>query len=294
MAVRGWTTLTAWGLGREAFAGALTGRTAPPVAAMEIRGMPDASAFPYLQADLSAAKDYFAPRALRRVDAFGKIALLLAAALLRDRSPEEREAMGLIVATGFGSFSTNMEFLNTALEGGHGAASPMVFSSTVHNSAMAAAAIQFGIRGPSLTVSMFDHSVPGALMLADLWLTRRACPEVLLIAADDVPSLSAYCRARTGDAPDPQRPGTLSAEGGAAFLFGPGDGPVLGRSEARADATYRSAEPGTNAHAYGRTYMAPAFELAAACHDLGNAAAAGCSIALEFPGQPRWLLKRSP
>jgi hypothetical protein len=141
---------------------------------------------------------------------------------------------------------------------------------------------------------MFEHSVPGALMLADLWLARRACPEVLLLAADDVPSLSAYCRARTGDAPDPLQHRTMSAEGGAAFLLSAGDGPALGRSEAPADATYRSAGPGTNAHAYGRTHMAPAFELAAACHDLGNAAAAGRAIALEFPGQPRWLLKRSP
>jgi 3-oxoacyl-(acyl-carrier-protein) synthase len=200
--------------------------------------------------------------------------------------------MGLIVATGFGSFSTNMEFLNTAFEGGHTAASPMVFSSTVHNSAMAAAAIQFGIRGPSLTVSMFQHSFPGALILAELWLARGMCAEILLVAADDLPGLAAYYHTRMGEFCDPARPETLYSEGGAAFLLAAEDGLALARSEAPADAVCRTGDASAHAHAYGRTFMAPAFELAAACHTLGRGGPER-AIALEFPGQPRWLLKQS-
>ncbi len=293
MAIRGWTTVTAWGLGREAFAGALERRPPPPVSSLEVREASGSLSIPFLKADLSAVKDFFPPRALRRVDPFGKIALLLAAALVKERSPGEREALGLIVATGFGSFSTNMEFLDTAFAGGHAAASPMVFSSTVHNSAMAACAIQFGIRGPSLTLSMFEHSVPGALLLAQAWLERGLCPEVLLVASDDVPALTAYFHARKGEVFDPERPETLLAEGGAAFLLGSGGGHSICRSAAPADARYGTGGAPSHAYAYGRTYVAPAFELAAACLETDQREGAGRRIALEFPGQPRWLLTRS-
>ena len=292
MTVRNWTTVNAWGLGRDALAGALE-RRVPPPASLEIRGMPSVPPFPYLKADLSAAKDYFPPRSLRRVDTFGKVALLLAAALVKEKPAEEREAMGLIVATGFGSFSTNMEFIDTVFEGGHAAASPMIFSSTVHNSAMAACAIHFGIRGPSVTVSMFEDSFPGALLLAEMWLARGACREILLMASDDLPELAAYRHAQAGGAGDPLRPETLPAEGGAAFLLAAGEGLSLGRSDAPADALYRTGGPSTHGYAYGRTAMAPAFELAAACIELEKPAGAVRGIALEFPGQPRWLLKRN-
>lgn len=290
ISIRDWTTVTAWGLGPAAFAAALDRAAVPPATAMEVRGLSEAPPFPYLKADLGALKDHFPPRSLRRVDPFGKIALLLASALVRERPAGEREAMGLIVATGFGSFSTNTAFLDTAFEGGHAAASPMIFASTVHNSAMAACAIHFGIRGPSLTLSMIGHSVPGALLVAEAWLDRGFCPEVLLVAADDLPVMTAYYHTRLGMRPDPSRPETLLAEGGAAFLLGPGGGPLLERSDAPAGAAFRAGEVPTHAHAYGRTCLAPAFELAAACHSLGRQAG---PIALEFPDQPRWLLKRS-
>jgi hypothetical protein len=289
LCVRRWNALTALGLGREAYAAALERRAAPPVASLEVRGI---GPMPVLKADLAAVKDYFPPRALRRVDPFGRMALLLAAALVKEREAGEREPMGLIVATGFGSFSTNMEFLDTAFDGGHAAASPMVFSSTVHNSAMAACSIHFGIRGPALTLSMFDGSVPGALLAVEAWLEGGFCPEVLLVAADDLPALTAYYHARRGDAPDPSRPETLLAEGGAAFLLGPSGGPALARSGEPADAVYGTTPPSGHSHAYGRTCLAPAFELAAACHAL-EGDGRGASIALEFPGQPRWILKRT-
>jgi len=293
VAITGWTTLNAWGLGREAFADALSRRRVPPVSGIEVKGMPGVAPYPFLKADLSAVKEYFPPRALRRVDPFGKMAMLLAAALLKDKPPAEREPLGLIVATAFGSFSTNMEFLETIFAGGFATASPMVFTSTVHNSAMAASAIHFGLRGPAITVSMFEHSVPGALMLAEAWLESGFCKELLLIAADDFPSLAAYYHARVGDTPDVERFETLHAEGGAAFMLGTTGPLVLRRGEGETPAVLRPC-----AHAYGRTYLAPAFDLAAACLALEGGWKPDApfdreqGVMLEFPGWPRRLLKR--
>jgi|GEM_PF-2725299 len=261
-----WSALGAFGFGKEAFADALAGRTHPPVSWRELKG-DRGHPFPYLKADLSRLKDDLPPRATRRMDVFGRIAAMLAADLLRGMPEDERRDLGLIVSTGFGSFSTNMEFLDSVIAQGAAGASPMLFSSTVHNSAQAAVTILFGLQGPAVTLSAFDSSLSGAFLLADAWLAAGRVEKVLVLASDDLPALEAYHRLRSTGIPDATKPEGLPAEGGTAFLIGR-SGPLSLELEKEAGAgpIFGTSGPGVRCHArvYGRIACAPGFELAAA------------------------------
>jgi len=283
--IREYTTLCASGFGSEAFARALKRECPPTVAYKELKGDPLPPPMPYLKADLAPLKEFVPPRVTRRMDTFGRIALLLGSVLLKDVPPEERGDLGLIVATGYGSFTTNMDFLNTITGQTHAGASPMLFSSTVHNSAMAAVAIHFGIQGPACTLSMFEASLGGAFVLGEAWVASGQARQVLVLAADDVPHLAAYYESRTGPEPDPSRPETLLAEGGAGFLLGGSGRLRLVREEFRpAGTVFGGCGEGSISHAraYGRIACAPGFELGAAALHLETGAGPKEGIAVDF------------
>jgi 3-oxoacyl-[acyl-carrier-protein] synthase II len=286
--LRDYSVLTASGLGKDAFDAALRREVPIPVASIPLKAGTGTVSFPILKADLSRLKDYIPPKTTRRMDTFGRIALLLAASLLHGKPEEEHRDQGLVVATGYGSFSTNMEFLETVFAQGHAGASPMIFSSTVHNSAMAAVGIHFAMQGPACTLSMFKASPGGAFVLAETWLASGKADQVLVLVADDVPHLAAYHESRTGPAPDSSWPEILLAEGGAGFLLGR-TGPLrLAREDSRpvGDPLFGGREEGSvsHAHAFGRTFGAAGFELCAAALELEKLERGSIAVDFSAPG----------
>jgi len=179
-------------------------------------------------------------RALRRVDHFSRLAVLGSFLALEDanRLQNDHENLAVIIATGYGASKTTFSFLDTAIDYGDACASPTHFSNSVHNAAAAHVSILLKARGPNLTVSQFEMSVPSAFLAARQWLEDKTVEAVLFGGVDEYCGVLGYCWQRFFE-PDPtiqMKPlewnsdSAIPGEGAAFFLLtrDEGDKPKYG------------------------------------------------------------------
>lgn len=142
--------------------------------------------YPVYQVDLEQIPDRTILKKMRRSDKLSKMAVLAAHDAVDDCGiPDIRQKnVGIIVATGHGAHPTTFEFLDGILDFGEAAASPTVFSNSVHNAAASYIASVLDIHGPTLTVTQFLFSFQAALQLAKVWLEEKRCDYVLVGSAD--------------------------------------------------------------------------------------------------------------
>lgn len=133
-------------------------------------------------------ENYFDARSLRRMDAFTKTALCAAAKCLERAGVDlkEEKDIALIIATGYGPVTRTCDFMNSIIDDGDECASPLAFSSSVHNAALTAVSILLNIKGPCLTVSNLETSFESAVLAARTWLAAGTAERVLLGAVDEV------------------------------------------------------------------------------------------------------------
>nr|WP_287410783.1 beta-ketoacyl synthase chain length factor [Pseudodesulfovibrio sp.] len=163
-------------------------------------------------ADVTALQQFVAPRALRRMDHFSKLALLGAHLALQDAGSPVLEPgrTGIIIATGCGPTATTFQFLDGLIDDGPSLVSPMAFAQSVHNIPAAVVGIQLKIAGPCSTISQLKSSVFCGVQTAQMWLAEGRVDRVLFGAIDEYSSvLSQYLV----EAEEP------SGEGAAFFLF---------------------------------------------------------------------------
>jgi 3-oxoacyl-[acyl-carrier-protein] synthase II len=171
------------------------------------------------KADTSRLNEFIAPKKLRRIDHLSRIALLGAGLAIADSklSPKELEDTGIILATGYGALNTGFSFLSSFLDKGDQLSKPTLFSNSVHNAAAAYISIFFGIKGPSLSVSQFDLSVPSALLTAMLWIKEGRADSVLVGGVDEYCDVLGYAGANLHAARNNK---TLTlGEGGCFFVL---------------------------------------------------------------------------
>jgi hypothetical protein len=120
------------------------------------------------------------------LDAFSLRAVAAAELALRDAEVtiSERERIGVILATGYGSLVTSFTFLDDVIEKGDRRGSPILFASSVHSAPTSAISSLLDIRGPTLTVTGMRGAWTDALWLALDWLAHREVDLVLLAGAD--------------------------------------------------------------------------------------------------------------
>lgn len=182
---------------------------------------------PAFRAETGRLEEFVPKRALRRIDHYSKMGLLGAHLALADGGMlgTDLSRLGVIVASGYGATASTFAFLDSIIGDGDICASPTHFANSVHNAAAANISILLGAKGPSLTVSQFDMSVPSALVSARQWLAEGRVDAVLFGAIDELSDLIGYLWHRQRG---PQRPGAISplAAGessiigeGAAFLL---------------------------------------------------------------------------
>ena len=199
IAIRGIGVVGSFGTGVDALRGALAG--AP--AAGDNDGHPA-----ILRAGTAALESFVDRKALRRMDAISRMAILGASLALLDAGidrPDERT--GVVLSTGYGPSGTTLAFLDSFIESGDACSSPTAFSSSVHNAPAANLSTLLGVTGPNLTVSQFEVSASSALLTAALWLGEGRVDRVLVGGVDEYGEVLGYCWQRSFGEPD--APGCL-------------------------------------------------------------------------------------
>ncbi|MDR2192377.1 MAG: beta-ketoacyl synthase chain length factor [Endomicrobium sp.] len=145
-------------------------------------------------ADAQKLNDFFQPKQLRRLDNLQKLVLCAAAQALvganaaggKDILTAEKKDTGLIIATGKGATAQTCAFMDGIIDYGDELASPLAFSSSVHNALETAVTALLNLQGVCLSVSDGASSFNTALTTAYCLLKSKKCKEILLCAADEI------------------------------------------------------------------------------------------------------------
>jgi 3-oxoacyl-[acyl-carrier-protein] synthase II len=201
---------------------------------------------PAYRAGTERLEEFVAKRSLRRIDHYSKLGLLGAYLALADAGMLDADLsrLGVVIASGYGATATTFAFLDSIIADGDICASPTHFANSVHNAAAANISIMLGAKGPSLTVSQFEMSVPSALVSARQWLVEGRVDAVLFGAIDELSDLIGYLQPRqrgpqhpAAIAPLAVRESSIVGEG-AAFLL------LTRQDESRAYCTIDTIETG--------------------------------------------------
>lgn len=191
--ILGLGAVSAAGTGLGALRAALAGaRPAPePLCTTFAAGGPTV---PVLRARPEWAGKYVTPRDLRRVDRFSQCMALAAFEAMEDAGlgAADREALGLVVATGYGPLTTAFAFSDDMVGKRDSLVSPLLFAGSVHTAPGAAIGLLAGVRGPTVTVTGFDLAAYEALELAVGWLESGAVEKVLVVAGDEFHPVGAW------------------------------------------------------------------------------------------------------
>jgi len=199
IAIRGIGVVGGFGTGVAALRDALASHTAEVTATAEA-GADDCSC---RRADTAALNEFVDRKALRRMDAISRLAILGACLALRDAGidrPDKR--MGVALSTGYGPSGTTLAFLDSFIDSGDACSSPTSFSSSVHNAPAANLSSLLGVTGPNLSVSQFELSASSALLTAILWLEEGRVDRVLVGGVDEYGAVLGYCWQRLFGKPD--------------------------------------------------------------------------------------------
>ncbi len=209
--------LSSKGLGKDVFSSKIKREE---ISFMELKSEVNGKKnFPYLKANIDKLKEYYSLKDIRRLDKYARIVLLLSAEILKNIDNNEKENMAVILGTSFGSFKTNCDFLDTIILQGFEYSSPMLFTSTVHNSPLAPLGIFNNLKGPSYCISNFEKTFSSSLYLAEILLNSKICEKLLLLFADEISDLLLYGFSNLiGINENDLR--TIPQEGGCAFLLG--------------------------------------------------------------------------
>lgn len=246
MAIKGIGVVGGFGCGVAELKGALEdGRSR--LSTLTIPSAAGPITLPAYCATTERLEEYVPKRALRRIDHYSKMGLLGAYLALEDAGMlgSDLSRLGVVIASGYGATATTFAFLDSLITDGDICASPTHFANSVHNAAAANISILLGAKGPSLTVSQFEMSVPSALLSARQWLAEERVDAVLFGAIDELSDLIGYlqhrqCGPQHPAAIAPLAPGESSIIGeGAAFLL------LTRKDESRAYCTIDAVETGS-------------------------------------------------
>jgi 4-coumarate--CoA ligase (photoactive yellow protein activation family) len=145
-------------------------------------------------ANTQKLNDFFQTRSLRRLDNLQKLVLCAAAQVIRDERhcgrqdilTSRKEDIGLVIATGKGATAQTCAFMDGIINDGDALASPLAFSSSVHNALETAITTLLNLHSVCLTVSDGADSFDTALITAYCLLKSKKCKEILLCVADEI------------------------------------------------------------------------------------------------------------
>lgn len=185
-------------------------------------------------ADLSteALTAFLPPARIRRIDPFGRMALLAAFLAIRDAGlaleAARTDRWGIVVGTAFGPQTSTFSFLDGLIDGRDHLVSSLAFTNSVHNMVAAQVSLALGVTGPVRTLTAFGYTAGTALRTACHWIQAGRADRVLLILGEESSPVLTYAVGRMGGGAERVRPladeCTYAARPGcAALLLGSGD-----------------------------------------------------------------------
>lgn len=194
IAINGVGVVGGFGCGVQDLQGALQKATCAPDI-VDVKSETGPIPAPVFRADTRKLSEYVSKRVLRRIDHYSRLAILGAYLALDDAGQldADRENMGVVIASGYGASKTMFDFMDSVIDDGDPLASPIKFSNSVHNAAAAHVSILLKAKGPTLTVSQFEMSVPSALFSACQWILQKRVSRVLFGGIDEYCDVLGYC-----------------------------------------------------------------------------------------------------
>ncbi len=168
------------------------------------------------------------PMKLRRMDRLSQMALVSSLEAMKDAGLSARtmppERIGVVIGNGYGGTSCTEEFFEGLLMRGPAGVNPMLFPTTVPNSAASITSIELNLKGPNCTFCQKDISAEEAVIYAAELIRKGAADAVIAGGGEELNGVIYHAFDSLGIL-SPGRKG--GSEG--SFPFGQGrNGRVLG------------------------------------------------------------------
>lgn len=142
------------------------------------------------RADGFKATDFIAPLKARKLDRASQFAVAVAAQVLADAGitkgavPSTR--IGIALGCGFGGIANSAEFLSGYFRDGITGLNPMLFPNTVANAAASNASIEYGFKGPNITIVQRFCSAESAILAACRFIEEGRADLMLAGGVDEL------------------------------------------------------------------------------------------------------------
>ncbi len=169
---------------------------------------------------------YYDPMKLRRVDEGGRLGLVASRLAIDDAGlPTNTDEVGMVLGTATSGVHSTVQHLHKLATGGPTAVPAMGFANTIANAAASLCAIEFGLRGPNVTIGQKQASALSAIAFALASLRQHRATAFVCGGIDDFEErfFTVYDRMRVlspaGGGEEASRPFDLRRNG---FVLGTG------------------------------------------------------------------------
>jgi len=160
------------------------------------------------------------PMKLRRMDRLSQMVLVASMEAMADAGLSggavAPERLGIVIGNGYGGTSCTDEFFEGLLLRGPSGVNPMLFPTTVPNSAASITSIELGIKGPNSTICQKDASAEEAVIYAAGLLQRGAADAIIAGGGEELSYVIYHAFSKLWVL-SPGREGVSSAEGCLPF-----------------------------------------------------------------------------
>lgn len=148
------------------------------------------------------ATDFIAPLKARKMDRCSQFAVAASGLALKDAGIDLQtiapERIGIALGCGFGGIANSAEFLAGYFKSGVNGLAPMLFPNTVSNAPASNASIEYGLKGPNVTLVQRFCSAESAFLMACRFIAEGRADIMLTGGADDLIPLMMAGFAATG------------------------------------------------------------------------------------------------
>ena len=133
--------------------------------------------------------EYIAPNMLRRADEVGRLAISAGKLALADAGIEPKATksseIGIVLGTYTAGLHSTVEFLSGLVREGPAGVSPLIFSNTVGNAPASLCALEFGLKGPNVTLTNKEASALAAVAYSVNLLRNGRASALITGGVDD-------------------------------------------------------------------------------------------------------------